>query len=50
MPEFRRVPVVAAMYGTFLKNPEETRKFWDEVARGGKEYRTTPRVRCSMSG
>ena len=26
------------MYGTFLKNPEETRKFWGEVARGGKEY------------
>lgn len=37
-PELRKVPVVAAMYGTFLKNPEETRKFWAEVARGGKEY------------
>lgn len=37
-PEMRRTAVVAAMYATFLKNPEETRRFWGEVARGGKEY------------
>lgn len=37
-PELKRVPVVAAMYGTFLKNGEEARKFWAEVSRGGKEY------------
>jgi len=40
-PELRRVPVVAAMYGTYLKNPDETRKFWSEVARGGDEYTDT---------
>lgn len=37
-PELRRVPVVAAMYGTFEKNDAEARIFWDQVARGGKEF------------
>jgi len=37
-PELRRMPVVAAMHGTFEKNEEEARKFWLQVARGGKEY------------
>lgn len=37
-PELRRVPVVACMYATFDVNEEESRKFWAEVARGGKEY------------
>jgi hypothetical protein len=37
-PELRRVPIVAAMYGTTLANEEESRKFWREVSRGGVEY------------
>lgn len=37
-PELRRVPVLAAMYGTFNANEGEARKFWDQVARGGVEY------------
>jgi hypothetical protein len=37
-PELRRVPVVAAMYGTFEKNEEEARRFWDQVARGGEQF------------
>jgi hypothetical protein len=37
-PELRRVPVVAAMHGTFERNEDEARKFWLQVARGGKEY------------
>lgn len=37
-PELKRVPVVAAMHATFEKNEEEARKFWMQVARGGKEY------------
>jgi hypothetical protein len=37
-PELRRPTIVAAMYGTFMKNEAEARKFWAEVARGGEEY------------
>ena len=37
-PELRRQTIVAAMYGTFVKNEAEARKFWAEVARGGEEY------------
>lgn len=37
-PELKKVQVVAAMYATFIKNAEEAKKFWDEVARGGREY------------
>lgn len=37
-PELKRVPVVAAMHGTFEKNETESRAFWMMVARGGKEY------------
>jgi hypothetical protein len=32
------VPVMAAMYGTWLKNPEAAEEFWDDVAKGGKDY------------
>ena len=37
-PELRRPTIVAAMYGTWIKNEREARKFWEEVARGGEEY------------
>lgn len=37
-PELRRQTIVAAMYGTFIKNEIEARKFWANVARGGEEY------------
>lgn len=36
-PELKRVPIVAAMYATFLRNEVEARKFWESVARGGPE-------------
>src|SRR5437763_7923969 len=37
-PELRRQTIVAAMYGTWVKNEREARKFWVEVARGGEEF------------
>jgi hypothetical protein len=37
-PELRRQTIVAAMYGTWVKNEREARKFWTEVARGGEEF------------
>jgi hypothetical protein len=37
-PELKRVPIVAAMYATFDKNDQDARKFWQDVARGGREY------------
>jgi hypothetical protein len=37
-PELKRLNIVAAMFGTFLKNESDARKFWTEVARGGVEY------------
>lgn len=37
-PELRRQTIVAAMYGTWVKNEREARKFWGEVARGGEEF------------
>ena len=37
-PELKRVPIVAAMYATFDKNEDDARKFWTDVARGGREY------------
>jgi len=37
-PELRRQTIVAAMFGTWVKNEREARKFWAEVARGGVEY------------
>jgi hypothetical protein len=40
-PELRRQTIVAAVYGTWLKNEREARKFWEEVARGGEEYTDT---------
>lgn len=37
-PELMRIPVVAAMYGTFAKNELEAKSFWGDVARGGVEF------------
>ena len=37
-PELRRQTIVAAMYGTWVKNEREARKFLAEVARGGEEF------------
>jgi hypothetical protein len=36
--ELKRVPIVAAMHATFNKNQPESRKFWDDVGRGGVKY------------
>jgi hypothetical protein len=40
-PELKRVPIVAAMYGTNTANEKEAQKFWGQVARGGVEYDDT---------
>ena len=42
-PELKRVPIVAAAYGTFIANEKEAQKFWSQVARGrgGVEYDDT---------
>ncbi len=40
-PEMSRVPVVAAMYGTFDVNESAAREFWSSVARGGVEFDET---------
>lgn len=37
-PELKRQSLVAAMFGTFIKNETEARKFWADVARGGAEF------------
>lgn len=37
-PEMRNIPVVAAMYATFNAHPDQAKKFWESVARGGDEY------------
>ena len=37
-PELKKLPIVAAIYGTFEANPKEAKTFWDAVARGGVEY------------
>lgn len=37
-PELKRVPIVAAMYTTFDANEDDAKKFWHDVARGGREY------------
>lgn len=37
-PELKRAPIVAAMYATFEANEEDAKKFWHDVARGGREY------------
>jgi hypothetical protein len=36
-PELKRTTIVASMYGTFLKNEQEARIFWGNVAKGGDE-------------
>ncbi len=40
-PEMRPRGVVAAMYASFSAHPNEARKFWESVARGGAEYDDT---------
>ena len=37
-PEMKKKTVVSAIYGNFIANETEARKFWVEVARGGVEY------------
>lgn len=37
-PEMKKKTVVSAIYGTFIANETEAKKFWSEVARGGVEY------------
>jgi hypothetical protein len=37
-PELKRVPIVAAMYGTFIANEAQAREFWGHVSRGGVQF------------
>lgn len=37
-PELKRVPIIAAMYGTYDINADAADKFWQLVARGGVEF------------
>jgi hypothetical protein len=37
-PELKKMPVVAAMHGTFEKNSEAAKQFWASVAQGGSEF------------
>ncbi len=37
-PELKRVPVLAAIYGTWTKSAAGAQEFWHQVARGGIEY------------
>jgi hypothetical protein len=37
-PELKKLPVVAAVWGTFDTNSKEAKTFWEAVARGGVEY------------
>lgn len=40
-PELQSVPIVAATYATFITSETAAREFWEEVARGGKQYEDT---------
>jgi hypothetical protein len=40
-PELARKAIVAAIYGTFVANETEAKKFWLSVARGGVEFDET---------
>jgi hypothetical protein len=37
-PELKRVPIVAAMYGTFIADEAKAREFWGQVSRGGVQF------------
>jgi hypothetical protein len=37
-PELAKPSVIAAIYGTFTKNSDEAKAFWNEVARMGDQY------------
>lgn len=36
--ELHRAPVLAAVYATYERDPEEAKEWWQKVARGGEEY------------
>lgn len=38
-PEMKRIQVLSAMYATFDANEEKARVFWENVSRGGVEYK-----------
>lgn len=40
-PEMARIPVCAAMYGTYEANAPEATEFWSSVAKGGEEFDET---------
>jgi hypothetical protein len=40
-PEMKRKGVIAAMFSSFAAHPDEARRFWDIVARGGDQYDET---------
>jgi hypothetical protein len=40
-PELKKKEVLAAMYATYVKNPEAAQTFWSDVARGGDEFNET---------
>lgn len=37
-PELKKTPVVAAIFGSFIANPDVAKIFWAGVANGGDEY------------
>jgi hypothetical protein len=37
-PELKKAPVLAAIFATYEREPEEAKIWWHQVARGGEEY------------
>jgi len=37
-PELRRKQIVSGMYQTWISNEAEAKRFWEQVARGGKDF------------
>ena len=37
-PELKKAPVLAAIYATYDRDPEEAKAWWYQVARGGEEF------------
>lgn len=37
-PELKKAPVLAAIYATYDRDPEEAKAWWHQVARGGEEF------------
>jgi hypothetical protein len=37
-PELKKAPILAAIYATYEREPEEAKAWWHQVARGGEDY------------